>query len=102
MIGDPAWKSALLHKGQDVADMLEALLSGKEVDLASLPPPVRPDQDPEMRLRDFLEQIERAIEAFDTEAYGRCQLCGVDLEASVLRQQPWLATCPKHARRWIS
>ncbi len=28
MIADPAWKSALLHKGQDVADLLEAVLSG--------------------------------------------------------------------------
>ena len=39
MIADPAWKSALLHKGKDVADLLEAVLSGKDVDLASLPVP---------------------------------------------------------------
>ena len=44
MIADPAWKSALLHKGQDVADLLEELLSGKNVDLASLPVPVAPGQ----------------------------------------------------------
>ena len=37
MMADPVWKSALLHKGQDVADLLEVLLSGKDVDLASLP-----------------------------------------------------------------
>ena len=55
MRADPAWKSALLHKGQDVADLLEAVLSGKEVDLASLPVPSGPDQDPELRLRNFLE-----------------------------------------------
>lgn len=41
MIADPAWKSVLLHKGQDVADLLEALLSGKNVDLSSLPAPWR-------------------------------------------------------------
>ena len=45
MRADPAWKSALLHKGQDVADLLEAVLSGKEVDLTSLPVPSRPDQE---------------------------------------------------------
>jgi hypothetical protein len=45
MIADPVWKSALLHKGQDVADLLEAVLSGKDVDLASLPVPSGPGQD---------------------------------------------------------
>ena len=102
MIADPAWKSALLHKGQDVADLLEALLSGKEVDLTSLPVPLRPDEDPELRLRRFIEQIDRAIKAFDTDAFGRCERCGVDLDRAALRQQPWLATCPVHAGRWIS
>ncbi len=102
MIANPAWKSALLHKGQDVAELLEAVLSGKEVDLASLPVPSGPGQDPELRLRNFLEQIDRAIKAFDSDAYGRCQLCGVDLDRGALQQQPWLATCPVHAGRWIS
>ena len=102
MIADPAWKSALLHKGQDVADLLEELLSGKNVDLASLPVPVAPGQDPELRLRNFLDQIDRAIKMFDTDAYGRCQVCGADLDRAVLQQQPWLATCPVHGGRWIS
>jgi len=101
-MADPAWKSALLHKGQDVADMLEALLAGKEVDLASLHLPPGQGQDAEVRLRHFLGQIERAIELFDTDAYGRCEICGVDLDRSALQQQPWLATCPRHAPRWIS
>jgi RNA polymerase-binding transcription factor DksA len=102
MIADPAWKSALLHKGQDVADLLEVVLSGKDVDLASLPVPSGPDQDPELRLRNFLEQIDRAIKAFDTDAYGRCRLCGVDLDRAALEQHPWLAACPLHTERWIS
>jgi len=102
MIADPAWKSALLHKGQDVADLLEELLSGKNVDLASLPVPVAPGQDPELRLRNFLDQIDRAIKMFDTDAYGRCQVCGTDLDRAALREQPWLATCPAHSPRWIS
>ena len=102
MIADPAWKSALLHKGKDVADLLEAVLSGKDVDLASLPVPSGPGEDPELRLRNFLDQIDRAINAFETDAFGRCQFCGADLDRGALQQQPWLATCPVHAGRWIS
>ena len=102
MIADRAWKSALLHKGQDVADLLEAVLAGKDVDLASLPVPLSPGQDPEQRLRSFLEQIDRAIKAFDSDTFGRCQSCGVDLDRGALEQQPWLATCPVHSGRWIS
>ena len=102
MIADRAWRPALLRKGKDVADLFEAVLAGKEVDLASLPVPVNPSEDPELRLRGFLEQIDRAIKAFDTDAYGRCQLCGVDLDRGALQQQPWLATCPVHGGRWIS
>lgn len=102
MRADPAWKSALLHKGQDVADLLEAVLSGKEVDLASLPVPLAPGQDPEMRLRSFLEQIERAIQAFDSDSFGRCEVCRIELDRAELARQPWLATCPAHAGRWRS
>ena len=102
MMADPAWKSALLHKGQDVAELLEAVLSGKDVDLSSLPVPLAPGQSPELRLRNFLEQIDRAIELFETDAYGRCQSCGVDLDRGALQQQPWLAMCPMHTGRWIS
>ena len=102
MIADPAWKSALLHKGQDVADMLEAVLSGKDVDLGTLPVPLAPGQDPELRLRNFLEQIDHAIEVFETDAYGRCRLCGVDLDRRALQQQPWLSACSAHAGRWVS
>jgi RNA polymerase-binding transcription factor DksA len=102
MKADPAWKSALLHKGQDVADALEALMSGKEVDLASLPAPTNPHESPELRLRKFLDQIDRAIKAFDTDAFGRCEVCGANLARSDLQEKPWLATCPAHAARWIS
>jgi len=102
MRADPAWKSALLHKGQDVADQLEVVLSGKEVDLGSLPPPSVAGESPELRLRRFLELIDRAIKAFDTDAFGRCEVCGVNLTRAALQQQPWLATCPAHAARWRS
>jgi RNA polymerase-binding transcription factor DksA len=102
MRADPAWKSALLHKGQDVAEQLEALLAGKEVDLTSLPVPATGGETPEQRLRSFLDQIDRAIKAFDTDAFGRCEVCGVNLSRSALQRQPWLASCPSHAARWRS
>ena len=34
MIADRAWRPALLRKGKDVADLLEAVLAGKEVAVA--------------------------------------------------------------------
>jgi RNA polymerase-binding transcription factor DksA len=99
---DPAWKSALLHKGQDVADLLEAVLAGKEVHLDAMPAPVNPEVSKELRLRRFLDQIDRAIQAFDTDAFGRCEVCGTDLPRSALAQQPWLSSCPAHAAMWRS
>ncbi len=63
---------------------------------------VSPGEDPEMRLRSFLEQIDRAIKAFETDRFGRCDFCGIDIDAVALAEQPWLATCPAHAGRWIS
>ena len=61
MIANQAWKPALLHKGKQVAELLEAVLWGKNVDLACLPVPVSPGEDPELRLRSFLDQIDRGF-----------------------------------------
>jgi hypothetical protein len=100
VIADPAWKSALLHKGQDVEEMLEAILAGREVDLSSLP--LLPGQDPEARVRAFLAQIERAIDLFDTDRFGRCEVCNADLDRAALAARPWLSSCPAHSGRWRS
>ena len=75
MMADPAWKSALLHKGQDVAGLLEAVLSGKDVDLASLPVPFGPGQDPELRLRNFLDQGGKPCTSAMTSAAMKPTLC---------------------------
>jgi len=96
MTADPRWKSTLLRKGMEVARQLEALLAGKEADLGSLPVWVSPSADPELRLRRFLELIDRAIKSFGADAYGRCAICAVDLDGAVLAEQPWLAACPAH------
>jgi RNA polymerase-binding transcription factor DksA len=89
-------KKLLLRKGGEVAAALSALLDHKEVDLASLPPPRHPDDDPELRLRRFLDQIDRAIKAFDTERYGKCALCGAPIDSRTLADRPWTELCGKH------
>ncbi|HEX9604920.1 MAG TPA: hypothetical protein VF973_14310 [Myxococcales bacterium] len=96
---DPAWRKQLLRKGQDVSDLLAALLAGKDVDLASLPLSGSADDGDEARLRRFLEQIDRAVKCFGTGWYGHCQICDVELSAAVLSEQPWISRCPTHAGR---
>jgi len=49
MIANQAWKMPLLRKGKEVAGLLEAVLWGKEVDLACLPAPASPGEDLELR-----------------------------------------------------
>jgi RNA polymerase-binding transcription factor DksA len=92
----PAWRKLLLAKGAEVAGRLEALLSKKDVDLGDLPPPKRPDEDPELRLRRWLEQIDRAIKRWGTDRFGRCSQCGDPLDDQTLADQPWLDWCPRH------
>jgi RNA polymerase-binding transcription factor DksA len=93
---NPALKAELLRKGQDVAAALEQLMSGKEVDLAALLPPGMSKD--EVRLREFLGQIDRAIKCFDTGDYGRCRVCGDFIAPDALRERPWLDRCAKHSR----
>ena len=93
---DPGWKKLLLVKGGDIAGRLSAILDKKEVFLNDLPPPKKPDEDPELRLRRFLDQIDRGIKAWGTDKFGRCSYCGTELPAATLADQPWLDWCPKH------
>jgi hypothetical protein len=92
----PAVKRRLLAKGAEVAGRLEALLNHKEVKLTDLPVPLKPSEDPELRLRRWLEQIDRAIKAWGTERFGRCGVCGESLSDQSLTDQPWLDWCPAH------
>lgn len=92
----PETKKLLLKKGGEVAALLEALLAGKDVDLNALPPPKDPKDDPELRLRRFLEQIDWAIKAWGSDAWGRCRVCGAALDARALAERPWLQHCSAH------
>src|SRR5205823_14187139 len=91
-----------MHRCMEISALHQAVLWVKGVTVACLPPPASAGEDPELRLRSYLERIDRAIEAFDTDQYGRCEICGVDLERRSMEQQPWLASCPAHAGRWAS
>src|SRR5438270_13557085 len=102
MLALHTWTPPLLPNGKEVAQLLAAVLWGNAVDLACLPAPASAGEDPELRLRSFLERIARAIQPFDSDQYGRCEICGVDLERRSMEQQPWLASCPAHAGRWAS
>ncbi len=93
---DPARKKLLLAKGSEISARLSLILDHKEVSLDDLPPPKDPNEDPELRLRRFLDQIDRAIKAWGTEKSGRCAQCGIELPDRVLAEQPWLDWCPAH------
>lgn len=89
------WKRELLAKGSDVAAQLEALLAGKNVDLAGVPE--LGTDDKEIRLRRFLEMIDRGIKRAGTEKFGRCGVCGEEIPAAVLDERPWTERCARHA-----
>jgi hypothetical protein len=96
MMLDPAVKKKLLAKGGEIAARLEQLLNHKEVKLTDLPTPLKPSEDPELRLRRWLDQIDRAIKAWGTDRLGRCGVCGAALPDATLAEQPWLDWCSDH------
>ena len=89
------WKRALLAKGAGVAALLEQLLSGKEVDLGQ-GIPLLGATDKELRLRRFLELIDRGIQRAGTDRFGRCTVCGGALARLALDEQPWTERCALH------
>ena len=98
MADDPKvreWKRRLLAKGTDVAKQLEDVLAGKDVDFAGIPELGTADN--ELRLRRFLELIDRGIKRADTGRFGRCAVCGEELPPAVLDERPWTERCSTHA-----
>jgi RNA polymerase-binding transcription factor DksA len=90
------WKRQLLRKGGEVAQALESLLAGKDVDVPQLPGSNRVEDDKELRLRRFLELIDRGIKSAGSPRFGRCGVCGDALPAAVLDETPWLERCAGH------
>ena len=92
---DAARRKLLLRKGGEVASKLEDLLAHKEVDLTqAIPGPLLPDEDDELRLRRFLDQIDRRIKS---SRFGCCVVCDERLAEAALDDAPWLERCPRHA-----
>ena len=89
------WKRGLLAKGADVARLLEEVLSGKDVDLSQGIPELGAS-DKELRLRRFLDQIDRGIKRVGGDRFGRCAVCGDPLPIVVLDERPWTERCALH------
>src|SRR3954468_13217241 len=90
-----AWKRALLAKGSDVAAQLQQILDGKDVTLDAGIPELGAS-DKELRLRRFLELIDRNIKRVETGRYGRCSVCGDAIPSAVLDGAPWTERCAGH------
>ena len=88
-------KRRLLAKGGEIAKQLEDLLAGKEVDLAGVPELATADR--ELRLRRFLDLIDRGIKRADAGRFGRCAVCGEPIPGEVLDERPWTERCAQHA-----
>ncbi|MBI2710480.1 MAG: hypothetical protein HYX34_12420 [Actinobacteria bacterium] len=43
-----------------------------------------------------LAQVERALGRIDDGTYGRCSVCGDDIDDEVLRTTPLSSLCPAH------
>ena len=98
----------LMRRGLDLATLLAEILAGKDkqTELEALGLDARPGARPEYveSLYDYwaaraaLEQIEarrRLLDASDDQ-YGRCDVCGVDLELAALGELPWADRCQRH------
>lgn len=89
-------RKQLMARGLMLAGMLEEVLAGKE------PPALgevgKPGMRPEERIRMALSQVEvqRKLIDADDDRFGRCGVCGVDLELPALEEVPWADRCAAH------
>jgi hypothetical protein len=88
----------IMRRGQTLSTLLAAVLGGKRppelADLLAEKPGMRPEEV----LRLALERVERRRILLDTadDAFGRCDVCGVDLGAAAVREMPWADRCSLH------
>ncbi len=94
-------RRALMQRGVKLATILSELLAGKDkrAALDALGVGGKPGMRPEERVRAALDQIDarRALIDADDDRYGRCDVCGVDLELVALGELPWADRCQAHA-----
>jgi len=91
----------LLDRGQVLATLLEAVLTGKgkERELAAIGLDAKPGMRPEEVLRAAMEHVDRLRKQVQDgdDAYGRCRECGIDLGLAGLLEMPWADACAAHA-----
>jgi RNA polymerase-binding transcription factor DksA len=83
------------EKGLAVATKLADLMAGKEVDLSELGDLRGLDliDMKEMRLRDFLKQINAARKRLPTSEFGHCTTCTSPFDDPTLNETPWIEHC---------
>ncbi len=93
----------LLRRGAQLATLLAEVLAGKDnaSTLAGLGLE-RPGKRPEEILRDALNQVEgrRRLLVAGDDRFGRCDVCGGEIDHVALMEMPWADRCEAHAARW--
>jgi hypothetical protein len=91
----------LLDRGRVLATLLAEVLAGKSVAprLGVMGIIGKPGMRPEEKLRWALDQIEgrRKLLEVDDDAFGRCEVCQIDLGAAELGEMPWADRCRAHS-----
>jgi len=90
------WREALLDKGGQVATLIEAILAGKEVDLADfeLTQTDKQKEPPEKRLRRFFDLLMKRLRAVDDPRFGWDPTQGRYLSVTELNELPWIEVDP--------
>lgn len=83
------------QKGLAVAQRLQQLKAGKEVNFEQLSDLTcsGPRLTPEERLRQYLDQINRARTRLLEGSYGRCLQCKQEFLSAQLDEMPWVEHC---------
>ncbi|SRR6266545_1905003 len=89
----------LLKKGQEIAEMLSALLSGQKDPSGMDQLDAKPGETPEERLRRYLAMVQSRLDAINAGegAYGACERCGKPIPLVELLENPIADICTKCA-----
>jgi RNA polymerase-binding transcription factor DksA len=86
-------RRALLDKGQELAELLAAVLAGRQEPSALDLLDAEPGETEEERLRRYLGLVQSRLDALAAGSYGRCERCGAELTFAELREVPWATRC---------
>ena len=92
-------RRGLMKRGQVLATLLSDVLAGKRPPALVALLAAKPGKRPEEALRETLDQVERRRKLLDAndDAFGRCDVCGLDLGVPALGEMPWADRCAPHA-----